>query len=172
LITDKAIESVPKVEINGFTDEQNVFIQKQHKELLKYSRDNNENKEVAFVFKSDLTNKTIFIGSDDVIEFGNGLMGKGDNLFVMHNHPRNSSFSKTDIDEFINSLIKSLSIVKNNGEVVVITKTGAYDFRSAFIAKQRHISKYIVNKTEEEYNIFVDKLLKYYEKKGMVKWIR
>jgi len=90
----------------------------------------------------------------------------------MHNHPRNSSFSKTDIDEFINSLIKSLSIVKNNGEVVVITKTGAYDFRSAFIAKQRHISKYIVNKTEEEYNIFVDKLLKYYEKKGMVKWIR
>ena len=35
-ITDKAIERVPKVDINGYTDEQCRFIQQQHKELLKY----------------------------------------------------------------------------------------------------------------------------------------
>ena len=51
-ITDKAIESVPKVNIYGYTDEQCAMIQKQHKELLEYSRKNNENKEVAFVFDS------------------------------------------------------------------------------------------------------------------------
>ena len=43
-ITDSSIERVPKVEISGYTDEQCGFIQKQHKELLEYSRQNNDNK--------------------------------------------------------------------------------------------------------------------------------
>ena len=143
LITENAIESVPKVQITGFTDKQSTFIHEQHKELLRYARDNNEHKEVAFVFRDGMLDREIFLGSDDVIEFGSGLIGKGDNLFVMHNHPRNSNFSKTDMDEFINNnSIKTLSIVKNNGKVTVITKTETYDFESAFIAKQRHIKKY------------------------------
>lgn len=172
-ITDNAIENVSKVQINGFTDEQNTFIREQHKDLLKYARDNNDHKEVAFVFRDGLVDRETFLGADDVIEFGNGLTGKGDNLFVMHNHPRNSNFSKTDIDEFINNnSIKTLSIVKNNGEVTVITKTQTYDFESAFIAKQRHIKKYSGEKTEAEYDILVNKLLEYYEKKGIIEWIK
>lgn len=40
-------------------------------------------------------------------------MGKGDGLLVMHNHPRNSSFSLDDLVEFLGAKsIKSLSIVK------------------------------------------------------------
>ena len=173
LITENAIESVPKVQITGFTDKQSTFIHEQHKELLRYARDNNENKEVAFVFRDGMLDREIFLGSDDVIEFGSGLIGKGDNLFVMHNHPRNSNFSKTDMDEFINNnSIKTLSIVKNNGKVTVITKTETYDFESAFIAKQRHIKKYSGEKTEAEYDLLVNKLLKYYEKKGIIEWIK
>ena len=56
-ITDKAIESVPKVNIYGYTDEQCAMIQKQHKELLEYARDNNSGNEVAFVFDGDLQNR-------------------------------------------------------------------------------------------------------------------
>lgn len=172
-ITNKAIESVPKVQINGLTDEQNTLVQEQHRKLLKYARDNNGNKEVAFVFREGLVDREEFIGSNDVIEFGNSLSGKGDNLFIMHNHPRNSNFSKTDMDEFINNnSIKTLSIVKNNGIVTAITKTDLYNFQDAFIAKQRHIKKYVVRKTEAEYNTLVDKLLKYYEKKGIIEWIK
>lgn len=50
IITDNAIKSVPKVEISGYTAEQCAFIQEQHKELLRCSRDVNNSCEVAFVF--------------------------------------------------------------------------------------------------------------------------
>lgn len=50
-ITDKAISRIPKVDIEGYTEEQCLEIQKQHKELLKFSKEQNEDKEVAFVLK-------------------------------------------------------------------------------------------------------------------------
>lgn len=115
-ITDNAINKVPLVSVDDFTNEQNTFIQNQHKDLLKYARDNNDNKEVAFVFRKNLTDKSVFVGGDDVIDFGNGLFGKGDSLFIMHNHPRNSSFSNADITQLImEDTIKHMSIAKNNG---------------------------------------------------------
>ena len=95
VITDKAIENVPQVKIDGYTGEQCELIQQNHKDLLKYSRDNNDSKEVAFVMDSSLSSRKEFLGSDDKLDFGNELYGK--DLFVMHNHPRNSSFSDRDI---------------------------------------------------------------------------
>lgn len=172
-ITDNAISKVPKVSVDGFTDEQNIFIQNQHKDLLKYARDNNNNKEVAFVFRKDLADRVVFIGSDDVIDFGNGLDGKGDNLFVMHNHPRNSSFSKTDLDEFINNNnIKTLSIVKNNGEVEIITKSEKYSQREAYLYKERYKRKIAPNKTDAEYDKMVQKFLSYCERENIIRWIK
>ncbi|RHO50523.1 hypothetical protein DW115_00060 [Clostridium sp. AM09-51] len=53
-ITDSAITRVPKVNIRGYTEEQCSEIQRQHKELLRYSKNNNNNKEVAFVFDSSI----------------------------------------------------------------------------------------------------------------------
>ena len=69
-ITDKAIESVPKVSISGYTDEHCSMIQEQHKELLEYSRKNNSSNEVAFVFDSSLGNRKEYMGSDDKIDCG------------------------------------------------------------------------------------------------------
>ena len=101
---------------------------------MQYARDNNDSNEIAFIFRKDLTDKSVFLGSDNVVDFGNELFGKGDGLFIMHNHPRNSSFSKTDVDEFINNNdIKTLSIVKNNGEVEVITKGENYSQQEAYL---------------------------------------
>lgn len=83
-ITDKAIERVPNVSISGYTVEQSSIIQKQHKELLDYSRKNNNNKEVAFVINGSLESdsRKIFKGSDDQLSFGSALRGK--DLIVMH----------------------------------------------------------------------------------------
>ena len=41
-ITESSIDKTPKVDILGLTDEQNSFIQSQHKELLRYARDKNK----------------------------------------------------------------------------------------------------------------------------------
>ena len=123
-ITDKAIERVPKVDIDGYSEEQRVEIQKQHKELLKFSKEHNQNKEVAFVFREDLTDKTPLLGADDHLDFGTSLSGKGNNLMILHNHPRNSSFSDVDISLFKNlKSLKTLTIVKNNGDVAYVTLT-------------------------------------------------
>ena len=171
-ISDKAVERVPKVQISGYTDEQCKFIQSQHQELLKYSRDNNENKEVAFVFDNNLSNRKEFTGSDDKLDFGSSLYGK--DLFVMHNHPRNSSYSATDMVFFMqNSNVKSFSIVKNNGAVEVLTKSDKFD--SAILKKdfERIIKKTVKSKSISEYDKAVKKLLEKHSQEGdMFEWIK
>lgn len=170
-ITDNAIESVPKVKINGYTDKQCTFIQEQHKELLEYARDNNDSKEAAFVFRKGLTDRTEYIGSDDSLDFGTALLGKGNDIFIMHNHPRNSGFSEFDIAEFVaTDNIKTLSIVKNSGSLEVITKMPDYNKRSVIIERKREKNKYVVSGTDKEYAQYIKNLLEKLDKKGFVEW--
>ena len=169
-ISDNAIESVPKVLIDGYTDEQCIEIQKQHKELLDYSRTHNEDKEVAFVFRRDLADRTEFNGEDDKLDFGAGIIGKGNDLLVMHNHPRNSSYSTTDIDFFgANDNVKTLSIVKNNGKVEILTKGDNFDVSIFKIEYNRLYKKIVKNNTDAEKDKFVKALLS--KSKSGVIWI-
>lgn len=168
-ITDRAIERVPNVSISGYTTEQSSFIQQQHKELLNYSCNNNENKEVAFVIDGnfDSESRKIFTGTDDQLDFGSALRGK--DLIVMHNHPRNSSFSTTDIDFFAsNSNVKTLTIVKNNGNVEVITKSPNFDLSVFQKEYNRLYKKTVKTNSEAEKEKFVKTLL--YKTKAGVIW--
>lgn len=159
-ITDKAIERVPKVDIAGYSEEQRVEIQKQHKELLKFSKEQNDNKEVAFVFREDLTDKTPLLGADDHLDFGTSLSGKGNNLMILHNHPRNSSFSDVDISLFKNlKSLKTLTIVKNNGDVEFITKGDNFNDEVFKLEYNRLKKKMVKNNTDAEYDKFISKLL-------------
>ena len=168
-ITDSSIERVPNVKISGYTDEQCSIIQQQHKELLRYSRDNNEGKEVAFVFDSELNNRKEFKGSDDKLDFGSALYGK--ELFVMHNHPRNSSYSDRDIQFIIgNDNVKTLSIIKNNGNIETLTKSDIYDKGRALVELKRCYKKYVKHGTDEEINKAVNSFLK--DNKGLFEWIK
>ena len=170
-ITDKAIENVPKVKIDGYTDEQCDLIQQQHKELLKYSRDNNDDKEVAFVMDSSISSRKEFLGSDDKLDFDSELYGK--DLFVMHNHPRNSSYSIDDIVEFLGtSNIKSLSIVKNNGKVEVLTKLTQYDRMTTIMGLDRMVRKKVKIGSDAEYRAIVNKFLDKYVKLGVIEWLK
>jgi hypothetical protein len=123
-VIDRAIEAVPKVNIPGYSDEQNNFIHSQHKELLNYARNENESKEVAFIFSGDFVTKVIQKGESETLEFISHeavqlLVGKKD-LFIMHNHPGGGSFSSSDIVFLLeHDSIKIISIVKNNGAVLV-----------------------------------------------------
>lgn len=157
-ITDKAVESVPKVDISGYTDEQCAIIQQQHKELLEYSRKHNNNKEVAFVFDSSLENRKEFMGADDKIDFGRGLYGS--NITVLHNHPRNSSYSVTDIIFFgDNSNVKTLTIVKNNGKVEYLTKSEEFKPAVFKLEYDRLYRKIVKKGTDSEKDKFVKTLL-------------
>lgn len=158
-ITDKAIESVPKIKIDGYTDEQCELIQQHHKEFLKYSRDNNDSKEVAFVMDSSMSSRKEFVGSDDKLDFGSELYGK--DLFVMHNHPRNSSYSITDLIFFRNNTnVKTLTIIKNSGGVEFITKTSEFDGNKYKLEYDRLYKKIVLTGTESEKDKFVRTFLR------------
>lgn len=170
-ITDKAISCIPKVDIEGYTEEQCLEIQKQHKELLKYSKEQNDNKEVAFVLKNDVSKMITepIKGTDEKIDFGSALQGK--DLFVMHNHPRNSSYSLNDIIEFIkNDSIKTFTIVKNDGNIEVLTKLKGYDRLSLLTELQRMEKKRIKTGSDSEYRKVIDKFLSKHQEGGLFEW--
>ena len=158
LITEKSIESVPLVSIDGYSEEQCLFIQNQHKELLKKSLDDNNSCEVAFVFNNSFGNRRHFYGSDDIIDFKNTLFDK--DSFVMHNHPRNSSYSMTDLIFFIrNQNVKTFTIVKNNGNVEFITKGTDYNGENFKLEYDRLYRKIVKSGTDSEKDKFVRTLL-------------
>lgn len=170
-ITDKAISRISKVDIEGYTEEQCLEIQKQHKELLKFSKEQNENKEVAFVLKNDVSKMITepIKGTDEKIDFGSALQGK--DLFVMHNHPRNSSYSLNDIIEFIkNDNIKTFTIVKNDGNIEVLTKLKGYDRLSLLTELQRMGKKRIKTGSDGEYRKVIDKFLSKHQEGGLFEW--
>ncbi len=170
-ITDTAIKNVKKAEISGFSDKQNDYIHNQHKELLKYARGNNDNKEVAFVFRNDLSGKEIFKGDNDTVDFGNALIGKGDGLFVMHNHPNNSTFSDRDVRFIVSEgNIQSISVVKNNGGIEVLTKSAEYDEQNTITHLKRAFKKYVNNDSDEEITKAIDYFLKH--NGGNFVWIK
>lgn len=158
-ITDKAINRIPKVDIEGYTEEQCLEIQKQHKELLKFSKEQNDNKEVAFVFRDGLVDYKPFTGSDEKIDFGTYLETKGKNLTILHNHPRNSSYSMNDLDVFANKNVRTITIVKNNGTVEYLTKTDDFDNNRFALECNRLYKKIVVKETDEEKDRFVKTLL-------------
>lgn len=170
-ITDSAIDRVPKVEISRYSDEQNNYIQHQHKELLKFARDKNDSKEVAFVFDSNLGNRREYIGTDDRLDFGGALYGK--DLFVMHNHPRNSSYSMSDIVEFIrNDSIKTITIVKNSGNLEMLTKIGEFSKLSLLRELKRLEKNSVKIGLDSEYRKVVDNFLIKYRKGGVFEWLK
>lgn len=168
-ITDKSIEKVPNVTIRGYSAAQCDTIRSEHRELLKYSRDNNNGNEVAFVLKNGLTDRKVFTGTDDSLNFGSSLFGS--DLFVMHNHPRNSSYSDTDIAFFLsNDTVKSLSIVKNNGKVEVLTKSEKYDKMQLMNSFKRCYKKHVKTYSDSEINKAVSAFLSQNEE--MIEWIQ
>ncbi|MCX7714847.1 MAG: hypothetical protein N2171_03860 [Clostridia bacterium] len=174
-ITDNTISKVKKVEINGFTDAENDLIQNEHKKLLEYAMCNNDSKEVSFVFSRNFEKKAIQKGTSNMLEFTNNdcldILNKSNNIFVMHNHPNNSSFSMLDLKFFIeNDNIKYISIVKNNGNIEILTKSETYDITNLQSVVRKLAKKYIKNGSDIEFDKLIKALL--FDNGGNLEYVR
>ena len=160
------------MDIPGYTKEQCQYIVEQHKELLRYARDNNNNGEVAFVFRQGLNEKTIAIGTDGDVDITRAIDGKGANVVLMHNHPRNSGFSARDIKSFMTTDISTMMIIKNDGGVEIISKTKEFDLKKAKLALGRELRKFGNKKeyTHQEFKLALEKFLN--KNGGAIVWIR
>ncbi len=170
-ITDETIAKVRHYSIEGYSSKECEYITNQHKNLLKYARDNNENKEVAYIFRDGFSERIIVKGDETTVDFTQSIVGKGENLFIMHNHPRNSSFSLDDLQEFlINDSVKTLSIVKNNGGVEILTKTQNFNKEKSYTTLIRCYRDF--KKNQNKHSKIAKSLLQKIEKEEFVKWIK
>ena len=78
----------------------------------------------------------------------------------MHNHPRNKSYSANDIRFFKDfDGVKTLTIVKNNGEIEYLTKSCNYNQQTFKLEYDRMYKKVVKNGTDAEMDRFVERLL-------------
>ncbi|NRU41631.1 minor capsid protein [Clostridium beijerinckii] len=163
-ITEESINKVQKISINGLTKEQNDIIYNEHKELLRYAMNNNDSKEVSYVFSKGLYSKAAELGQKDMLEFKSSesinILSSSHDIFVMHNHPTNKSFSMSDLQFFItNENVKYISAAKNNGELEVLIKNDGYDSVNVRNQLFRLIKKNVKSGTDAEYDKVVKKFL-------------
>ena len=160
-INDISIRKVKALNGGAYSNEQNKIIQAKHKELLEFARNNNPNGECAFILSPEFNNQVNCVGKTSSLDFSSreamNTLSYNRDLYVMHNHPKNSSFSANDIRFLMEHIsVKTLSIVKHNGRIEQLTKSPFYNEEKAKEKLRTMFSKYVVSGKDSE----IDKAIK------------
>jgi proteasome lid subunit RPN8/RPN11 len=143
-ITEVAIDKVPYVEYQGFTDEKNRIMQELAKDVLLLSKEENESNEVAITCdlgaEDPLNNFGVVLGTEHEVDiladtFSNHIIAsqKSVAVVVLHNHPSTQTFSLQDIQFFIQyPMIEVIVVVSNQGAVHYLKRDKSYDYKQAF----------------------------------------
>lgn len=140
-ITQKAIDNVRKIELNGFDKEELQRIQTLHKELLGYSMKNNDSNEVGMLVSLTDWKYIVICGTENGISLSTVPKAKElvctaprNSLLFLHNHPKNSTFSETDLESFLTAdSILMATVVCNNGKQYFLIKTPIFDKYKALV---------------------------------------
>lgn len=164
-ITDSVINDFPAVKVDWFTEDQNKQFRSLHKELLQTSRDKNNCFETAFIVSGDLSRKTIVFGDETTISIP--PLSTGLNSWILHNHPRNSSFSIEDIAAVTIPGYQGITIAKNNGGLEILTKSPNCDN----IRLQNDVRRFLIRKPNKISDSDAQKMISKWVEKGWVKWL-
>lgn len=130
-ITDKAINSVPLVKVDGFTDEQNYLLQEAHKQLLQKAKTEKLGVEMSAVYDMDMKQ----IGKTRT-EHNVGRVGidnPSEPYIGIHNHGSDETFSISDIEGFIRrNNMRTLTVVGNKGSIYILKKSDKCDIIGFF----------------------------------------
>ena len=130
-ITDKAINSVPLVKVDGFTDEQNYLLQEAHKQLLRKAKTEKLGVEMSAVYDMDMKQ----IGKTRT-EHNVGRVGidnPSEPYIGIHNHGSDETFSISDIEGFIRrNNMRMLTVVGNKGSIYILKKSDKCDIIGFF----------------------------------------
>lgn len=140
-ITQEIIDSVRTVYLDGFDNEESEKIQALHKELLRYSMKNNDSNEVGMLVSIMDWKYIVICGTENGISLGTVPQAKElvctaprNSLLFLHNHPKNSIFSETDLESFLTAdSILMATVVCNNGRQYFLTKTSLFDKHKALV---------------------------------------
>ena len=144
MITEEAINKVPKIKYKNIPDNEYNNIQELAKSVLRISKDENDSNEVAVTYSLnsakliELGEKYIGVslGSEhDVDPLSNATSyhlistERECVVIVLHNHPSLSDFSLSDIQFLLKyQTIKMMVVVTNLGAVSYLVKNQKYHF--------------------------------------------
>lgn len=121
--------------MNGFSEEENIFIQEQHKRLLTISKDKNYSKEVGILIDIINWDTWVILGEANEIETRSNpdaykamKESRKNTMMFLHNHPSTGTFSGTDFKTFcLNDSLYIMTVVGNDGNVKTLTKLSEFD---------------------------------------------
>lgn len=161
-ITDKVIEAVPKIAITGLKQDEEEFLTKLHKEVLrtvlKLNYVNNcDDMEAGILIDLctmkywiiDGGHKHVSIKNNDEA-YGIYRVARKRQLMFIHNHPTSNTFSYRDLNSYLSAeQIKIMSVVGNNGIIYVLIKKESY-IREEAIDKLNEFMKDIISDIESQ----------------------
>ncbi len=165
-IKDRTIERNLQFEYPGLTKSESIKLNKLQQELLKFSKNENNSNEVAFIVSSKISELSRCKGDESTLNFSGDdlrLFKTSNDLIVLHNHPKSKSYSLTDVRFLVDHQnVKTMCIITNRGRVEALTKTGDYNTMGVVELYTHHFGD-IINKfknkeiTESDYNALIDK---------------
>lgn len=130
-ITERTIQRLALFKYPNKTDEENAILRELQKKLLTFSMKENNSNEVALVVSRDLRSYEIQKGSEVDLDFSGKAAVKIQterHLYVLHNHPKGSTYSLTDLIFFIRTdTVDGLGIITNSGRIEILIKDISYD---------------------------------------------
>ena len=138
-ITQIAIDKVPLAHIDGFTEEEDLFIQNMHKRLLLTSMKLNDSNEVGIMVDIIEWMTWTILGDSNEVETRKNpdayiaLKGNRKNtLIFIHNHPSTGTFSGVDFKTFCsNESLYAMTVVGNDGSVYTLVKSPTFNSHDA-----------------------------------------
>lgn len=143
VITDTAIDKVPRIEYKGFSSEVNDALYRLTRLVLLSSQKNNDSNEVAITCSlaqdDPSANFGIAYGEEHSVDVlsdttSNHLIMSSTAcvVIVLHNHPTTQTLSIEDLRFFLHyATVKVISVVSNQGTVHYLMKTDKYEYNAA-----------------------------------------
>ncbi len=143
-ITDIAIDKVPFIQYDGFTDEENKIMQELAKDVLLLSKEKNDSNEVAITCDLGAENPLgcfgVSMGTEHEVDILADTLSnhiivsrKSVAVVVLHNHPSTQTFSLQDIHFLIlHPMIQVIVVVSNQGTVHYLKRDTEYEYIRAF----------------------------------------
>lgn len=131
-VTEDAIQSVPKIVPQGWSEQRAIALQEAHKDLLRFVKGRPIETEAGAIYSPNMHLIKRVMGEPYQVRMP---PYDGEHILI-HNHPSGMVFSAADIRKFINNVDMSvLTAVGNNGSVFVIQRAQDYlgaEFVKAF----------------------------------------
>ena len=152
-ITGVAIEKVPFIQYDGFTDVQNKVMQELARDVLFLSKEKNDSNEVAITCdlgaENPLGNFGVPLGTEHEVDILAGTLSnhiivsrKSVAVVVLHNHPSTQTFWLQDIHFFIrHPMIEVIVVVSNQGTVHYLKCDIEYEYKRVFELFQECIER-------------------------------